>query len=132
MHWCANIVCGPVGVATAVLLRAGEVVEGLETARERRPPAQRDRDLARGPARLASALAIGPDDNGADLCTPGSGLRLRPARSQVDPETIRRGPRVGVSGVGGDGVAFPWRLWLDGDPTVSSYKAAKPRRRAAG
>src|SRR5687767_15954370 len=57
MHHCANVVCGGVGTPSAVLLRAGEVVEGVETARVRRPGAT-DRDLARGPARLCTALAI--------------------------------------------------------------------------
>jgi DNA-3-methyladenine glycosylase len=52
MHWCANVVCGPDGSASAVLLRAGEVVEGLDAARARRRAARRDEDLARGPARL--------------------------------------------------------------------------------
>ncbi len=40
MHHCANVVCGGVGTPSAVLLRAGEVVEGIETARVRRPGAQ--------------------------------------------------------------------------------------------
>src|SRR4051812_42116403 len=53
MHWCANIVCGVDGVAAAVLLRAGEVIDGQDLARGRRPAARRDIDLARGPARLA-------------------------------------------------------------------------------
>jgi len=58
MHWCANVVCGPDGVATAVLLRAGEVVRGVDVARSRRPAARSLRDLARGPARLAQSLGL--------------------------------------------------------------------------
>ena len=130
MHWCANIVCGPPGVATAVLLRAGEVVAGVDIARHRRPPSAADRDLARGPARLASALALGREDNGADLCaTPRhpSGIRLQ-RREPVADQLIRQGPRVGVSGAGGDATAYPWRFWIEGDRTVSAYRPAKPRR----
>src|SRR5437763_3462971 len=64
MHWCANVVCGVDGVPAAVLLRAGEVVAGVDAARERRPAARRDADLARGPARLAGCLALGRSTNG--------------------------------------------------------------------
>ena len=64
MHWCANLVCGPEGQASAVLLRAGEVVAGESTARERRGEACPTRDLARGPARLASALGLSGLQNG--------------------------------------------------------------------
>ena len=66
MHLCCNVVTGPEGSASAVLLRAGEVVDGLDLARERRPRS-RDRDLARGPARLCRALGIGLEQNGLDL-----------------------------------------------------------------
>src|SRR3954452_20417430 len=51
MHHCCNVVVGPPGNPAAVLVRAGEVVDGLETARARRGRST-DRDLARGPARL--------------------------------------------------------------------------------
>jgi DNA-3-methyladenine glycosylase len=134
MHYCANVVTGRPGQACAVLLRAGEVVEGLEPARARRPAAAVDRDLARGPARLAQALGLGRADNGADLCA-GASSRLAAAAQWVerglaaDPALVRSGPRVGVSGAGGDGVVYPWRFWLDGDPTVSVYRPAKVRVR---
>jgi DNA-3-methyladenine glycosylase len=125
MHTCANVVTGAPGHAGGVLLRGGAVVAGLKLARRRRPSARKDVDLARGPARLASATGITLADNGADLLGPGDlSLELRPA---LDPRAIRTGPRVGVSGPGGDGEVFPWRFWVDGDPTVSSYRSAKRR-----
>ena len=44
---------------------------------------------------------------------------------------MRTGPRVGVSGPGGDGLTYPWRFWVDGDPTVSAYRPGPPRERDA-
>ena len=130
MHYCANLVCGSAGSASAVLMRAGEVVEGLEVARSRRPGAL-DRDLARGPARLAMALALGRDQDGVDAVAPDSTFVVRTALpmpcSTPDPgqsgAAVCSGPRVGVSGPGGDGAAYPWRFWLEGEPTVSAYRA---------
>jgi len=131
MHWCANVVCGPDGEASAVLLRAGAVVQGQELARRRRPSARRDADLARGPARLATALGLTGAQDGMDLCTAESTCWLEPAPAPVRQDVLRTGPRVGVSGSGGDALEFPWRFWLDGEPTVSDYRPATPRRRAA-
>ena len=131
MHHCLNIVTGPAGVSRAVLLRGGEVVEGLEQARGRRPAARTDRDLARGPARLCAALGLDRSDDGALLGGPGSRISLTLPRLQraPDPARIRSGPRTGVAGPGGDGSSFPWRFWLHGEPTVSPYRPAAPRRR---
>lgn len=133
MHWCANVVCGLDGEAGAVLLRAGKVVEGIELARHRRPKARRDIDLARGPARLASALDLHGEHDGVDLCADDVRVWLEwPASSQLAHRpagVLRTGPRVGVSGPGGDAGAFPWRFWLHGDPTVSTYRPASRRLR---
>lgn len=126
LHWCANLVCGPNGQASAVLLRGGEIVAGHDLARSRRPAARTDRDLARGPARLAAALALTGSHSGDDLCAPRAPLRLH-AGTPVDPARVRTGGRVGVSGVGGDAAAHPWRFWIEGEPTVSAYRAAAPR-----
>ncbi|TDD65164.1 DNA-3-methyladenine glycosylase [Jiangella aurantiaca] len=128
MHFCANVVCDVDGTATAVLLRAGEVIEGSALAAARRLSARSPREYARGPARLTTALGLGRADNGVDLCAPGSPTQLLPG-DDVDPARVRSGPRVGVSGAGGDGAAFPWRFWLDGEPTVSTYRPHVPKRR---
>lgn len=127
MHWCANLVCGADGEASAVLLRAGEVVEGLELARSRRPSARADRDLARGPARLAAALGFTGAENGVDLLAEhGSPIRMTPAVALSDG-AVRTGPRVGLARA----ADRPWRFWLDGDPTVSPYRPHVSRRRYA-
>lgn len=123
MHVCANVVCSPAGIASAVLLRAGEVVEGVEVARERRTTSRSDADLARGPARLCVALGITLADGGADLSSGRVRLTLPP-----HPEPYEAGPRTGVSGPGGSGDDYPWRFWIPGDPTVSPYKRAVTRR----
>jgi DNA-3-methyladenine glycosylase len=118
MHWCANIVCGTDGVAAAVLLRAGEVVEGIDTARIRRPAARRDSDLARGPARLASCLGLAAGQNGLDLCSADSPVRLESMPLRRRP-AVASGPRVGITAA----TDHPWRFWLPDEPTVSVYKA---------
>jgi DNA-3-methyladenine glycosylase len=124
MHWCVNVVTGTPGVASAVLLRAGEVVVGLEAARGRRPGVV-DRDLCRGPARLTRTLGLDGSYGGVDLLDPASPLRLVPGEP-VDAARVRTGPRVGVAGEGG---VAPWRFWVDGEPTVSPYRPAVARKR---
>jgi DNA-3-methyladenine glycosylase len=123
MHTCANVVCGPQGQASGLLLRAGEVVEGLELARARRATSRTDADLARGPARLTVAAGIALADGGADLAA--SRIRLELGGGGTE---IATGPRTGVSGPGGT-AQFPWRFWIPGDRTVSPYKAHVPKRR---
>lgn len=123
MHFCINFVCSPEGESSAVLIRAGEIVEGLDLARAARPGAS-DRDLARGPARLTKALGLARGDNGLDLCDGGPLSVIERTSSDF---TIATGPRVGVSSA----AEVPWRFWIAGDPTVSAYKAHKPRVRTA-
>jgi DNA-3-methyladenine glycosylase len=126
VHWCANVVVGPEGIGSAVLLRAGEVVVGEELAASRRPAARASRDLARGPARLTQALAIGPDDKGSDLLSASSAVRLHRGPA---PAAVSVGPRVGIS----QATELPWRFWEPGAPSVSAFRAGgKPRRRRAG
>ncbi|MDQ2723650.1 MAG: DNA-3-methyladenine glycosylase [Actinomycetota bacterium] len=130
LHHCVNLVCAPEGVAQGVLIRAGEVIEGADIAMARRNAAgvcRREVDLARGPARLTVALALGLRDNHLPVCRPGGRATLSGPGSV---HRIRAGPRVGVGGEGADVERFPWRYWIADDPTVSVYKAAPPPKRA--
>jgi DNA-3-methyladenine glycosylase len=117
MHYCVNLVCHTPGDASAILLRAGQVIEGNGLAAERRN-GQPERDLARGPGRLCQALAIGRELDGTDVCAVGSPLGIGPARDRPSPAAIRTGPRVGITRA----ADWPLRFWLAGDRYVSAYK----------
>jgi len=119
MHWCANVVCGHEGTASAVLLRAGQVVEGAELAQRRRGERVTARDLARGPARLTQALGLDRAHDGADLFD--GAIRLDHGDR---PEATLTGPRVGLR----EAADRPWRYWIDGDRYVSAYRPAVDRR----
>ncbi|MFD6279503.1 DNA-3-methyladenine glycosylase [Streptomyces sp. NPDC060209] len=127
MWHCLNLVCGPEGKASGVLLRAGEIGIGAEMARKRRFSARHDRELAKGPARLATALDVDRALNGVDVVAGAQGPLSVLQGSPPAPDLVRSGPRTGV---GGGGSHQPWRFWIDGDPTVSPYRAHAPRRRA--
>lgn len=122
MHFCINFVCSPEGECSAVLIRAGEIVEGVDLARVAREGSS-DRDLARGPARLTKALGLGREDNGRDLCDGGPLTVMERDSADI---VVASGPRVGVSSA----AEVPWRFWIEGDRTVSAYKAHKPRVRS--
>ncbi len=143
MHFCMNVVAGPAGTPSAVLLRAGEVIEGLDLARTRRgvvptpigtggvlpgpmrkrPAANPDRDLARGPARMCVALGIDREQNAVDLLAKDSPVQL------LDGDgfggTPSTGPRVGLR----EAPDWCWRFWIPNDPTVSPYRPHVPKRR---
>jgi DNA-3-methyladenine glycosylase len=117
MHVCANVVCSPEGEASAVLLRGGEIVRGVDLARVRRPTAKSDHALARGPANLVRALGIALDEDGARL--DAAPFALTPP-TKAAPE-VAASLRTGVSGAGGV-EPFVWRFFLTEEPTVSPYK----------
>ncbi|MFF5157315.1 DNA-3-methyladenine glycosylase [Streptomyces sp. NPDC000348] len=123
LHWCANVVTGTDGTASAVLIRAGRVVEGEDLARKRRGEKVESARLARGPGNFCRALGITAEHNGTELLA-GTSVVLSEGEP-VPAALIRVGPRVGVS------KAHDWqhRFYLAGDPTVSAYRLsprAKP------
>jgi len=121
MHFCANVVALTDGQPGAVLLRAGEVIDGLDTAWLRRPASRSAAELARGPARLTSVLGLDRSANGIDLTDPSSPVRLYAGDPVAD---VRTGPRVGVAMA----MEVPWRYWVAGSPAVSAYRRGGKRR----
>ncbi|MEV8267661.1 DNA-3-methyladenine glycosylase [Microbacterium sp. NPDC076911] len=124
IHSCVNVVCAPRGVAGGVLLRAGEIVDGVDAASRRRAAARTPRELARGPGKLGQAVRLQhPVHDGIDAITgvarEGASARLLIRESPVT--AYASGPRVGVAGVAGTD-AFPWRFWIAGDATVSAFR----------
>ncbi|MFG3005596.1 DNA-3-methyladenine glycosylase [Streptomyces calvus] len=126
LHWCANIVTGTDGIASAVLVRAGRIVEGEDLARKRRGDKVESARLARGPGNFCQALGITAEHDGTDLLA-GASVTLSDGEP-VPAALIRIGPRVGVSR------AHDWqhRFFVAGDPTVSAYRLSPRAKPSAG
>jgi DNA-3-methyladenine glycosylase len=124
MHWCANAVCGPRGTASAVLLRAGAPLVGLEEMFAARPAARRERDLCSGPAKLCQALGLDRAHDGADLVGADRGVTILDDGT-APPAAPGVSTRIGLSA----GAEHPWRWFVPGDPNVSTHRAPVPRRR---
>ena len=136
IHHLINIVTEPEGVAGAVLLRAGEVVQGHAAVQARRGPGAR-RPIERwasGPGNLAQALGVVDTELSGQFVgfqAPGTASQI-PLTLQLPARRARHvltGPRVGI---GEEGMHLPWRLWIDGDPTVSAHRGPTRRRPASG
>jgi DNA-3-methyladenine glycosylase len=121
VHWCFNVSTGTDGVAQGILIRAAHPLRGLDLMRARRAGAP-DRELLRGPAKLAAAYGLTGAHSGRDLCADG------PIAFHDDggrPEVVA-GPRVGVS-VAAD---VPWRFHVAGSRWVSAYRRSPRAPRA--
>ena len=116
MHWCVNVVTQEADIAEAVLLRAAEPLQGIETIRERRPKAKRDRDLMNGPGKLCSAMVIDKTLDGKPL--DGRTLWIAPRDIDVRDDDIAVSHRIGVEN-SGEAAMWPLRFYLRGNPFVS-------------
>ena len=110
MHYCCNIVVGPVGYGSAVLVRALEPIDGEEVMRTRRNKA--GAEVSNGPAKLCQAFGIDKKLNGHDLRAAPLKLLSRP---QVPPKSIVRTTRIGIA----QGKNVPWRFYIRGNEYVS-------------
>ena len=117
-HWCFNVVCQPVGIAEAVLIRAVEPTIGLELMRERRPVAD-PRQLTNGPGKLCAAMDIDRNLDSIDLCNADSPVFIAENKS-LKSYLRQRGPKVTTTRIGiTQAAALPLRFFLAGSEFVS-------------
>lgn len=112
MHYCLNVVTGPAGYGSAVLIRAIEPLEGVDFMRQNRRGSHTDQDLTNGPAKLCQVLRIDGQLNGHDLRVWPLQLIFQPV---IDERLIVRSTRIGIS----QGKDLLWRFYLKGNSFVS-------------
>lgn len=111
MHYCMNVVTGPAGEGSAVLIRAAEPLEGDDILRQKRPGKQ-GVELTNGPAKLCQALGVNTDWSGHDLRN--KPLQLVPKMPLANSEIVQT-TRVGIS----QAQEKPWRFYIRNNAYVS-------------
>jgi DNA-3-methyladenine glycosylase len=134
MYDCLNIVAEPADHPAAILVRAVEPLEGLDSMRAsrsalhaaRRKTASRaalrqpaDHRLASGPGLVAAAFGIDVTWTGSDLCDPASPLRLERAPRHEPAPVVRATPRIGIAYAGAPWTEHAWRFVIEGHPSAS-------------
>ncbi len=107
IHWCFNFVCAD---AAAILIRAIEPTDGIETMAERRGLAG-TRDLCSGPGKLGQALGITRAAHDG-LMIDAPPFSFRPPKT---PRPVVIGPRIGIS----KAAELPWRFGIAGSAFLS-------------
>lgn len=114
LHMMLNLVCAPEGTAEAVLIRALEPVEGIETMRQHRSGISETRQLTNGPGKLAQALALTRlSHNGVDVTDSAGELLILP--NEYPPFDMVTTTRIGIT----QGMDLPWRYYMRANPYVS-------------
>jgi DNA-3-methyladenine glycosylase len=120
LHWCMNVVTGSSGSASAVLLRAAQVLSAAQDA-----PSDARAALLSGPGNLTRGLGVSGSDNGLDCCRESRGrVTFRASLDETVRGAIGRSPRVGLS----RGQERLSRYFLEGHPAVSRPRASPARR----
>lgn len=113
MHYCCNVVTGPEGYGSAVLIRAIEPLEGIEIMAQNRG-GRKGIDVTNGPAKLCQAYAIDKSWNGHNLLNLPLKLILQ---KPIADEDIVQTTRVGIS----QAKDMPWRFYVRDNPYVSKF-----------
>ena len=117
MHWMLNVITEEENFPAAVLIRAVEPTEGIETMCQRRG-GKAIALLCSGPARLTEAMGIRSDDNGIDLCSMDSGLWIEAGPVLTQGQVLRTA-RIGLGKTPEPWLSKQWRFLVKGSPYVS-------------
>lgn len=124
MHHLFNIITAPEGDPHAILIRAIEPVDGVETMLERRGFDKLKPELTAGPGRMTVALDIDKRHYGVDMTADDTPIWIedhRPEQRELPDDQIAVGTRVGIDYAGEDAY-LPWRFWVKGNRWVSKAK----------
>lgn len=122
IHHLFNVVTGPRDHAHAVLIRALEPLEGIETMMERRQMFKSgDPRLTRGPGALSVALGMTSTFSGHSLIDPQSLIYIEDRNIHFPEEQVAAGIRIGVESAG-ESAKWPWRFYIRNHPNVSAKR----------
>lgn len=121
IHHLFNVVTGPEGDAHAILIRALEPLDGIETMAIRRKLKPTDPRLTMGPGALSVALGMTAQLSGHSLIQPQSLIYIEDRGIEFPPEKIVAGPRIGVESAG-EAASWPWRYYVQYHRNVSAKR----------
>lgn len=119
IHHLFNVVTNVAGIPHAVLIRAGEPLEGLDQMLLRRKKPSLTPALTSGPGTLSAALGIHTRHSGVALN--GDEISIHDMGTNIAPSQIIATTRVGVAYAGADAL-LPYRFYIAGNRFVSKAK----------
>lgn len=116
IHHLFNVVTNTKDVPHAILIRALDPLEGIDTMLDRTRKAKLDHTLTRGPGNVSKALGISTIHSGLSL-NDGS-IYIVDDGGKYSKKEIAASPRIGVDYAGLDAL-LPYRFYVKGNPFVS-------------
>lgn len=120
LHQMFNIVTNKMEIPDAVLIRAVEPIEGIDTMMLRTGKKVADATITKGPGNVAKALGINKIHSGENLL--GSNIFIMADANFISKKQIGISKRIGVDYAGEDAL-LPYRFYLKGNKYVSGKQS---------
>jgi DNA-3-methyladenine glycosylase len=116
IHHLFNVVTNADSIPHAILIRAGEPLQGIKEMLKRTGKKELDNTLTRGPGNLSKALGIYTQHSGSSLLN--KNLFIAEDDFSYNKKEISASPRIGVDYAGDDALLL-YRFFVKGNPFVS-------------